>query len=76
MNHTSAGLGIPNDSAFRRDALVATLHPIWLKSEARRLSRKGRKRAIGGGMSYHLEFAEQLLLSLMYYRTYTNGPQI
>ena len=43
------------------NALVATLHPIWLKSEARRLSRKGRKRAIGGGMSYHLEFAEQLL---------------
>lgn len=54
------------------DALVATLHPIWLQSEAQRLSRKGRKRAIGGGMTYHLEFAEQLLLSLMYYRTYTN----
>lgn len=54
------------------NALVATLHPIWLQSEALRLSRKGRKRAIGGGMNYHLEFAEQLLLCLMYYRTYTS----
>lgn len=54
------------------EALVATLHPIWLESERQRLSRKGRKRAIGGGMSYHLKFAEQLLLCLMYYRTYSS----
>ncbi len=54
------------------DPLVATLHPIWLKREHRRLSRKGRKRAIGGGMSYRLKFAEQLLLCLIYYRTYTS----
>jgi len=31
--------------------LVSTLHPIWLQSEARCLARKGRKRAIGGGMA-------------------------
>ena len=54
------------------NALVATLHPIWLKSEVKRLSRKDRQRAIGGGMTYHLEFTEQLLLCLMYYRTYTS----
>jgi hypothetical protein len=54
------------------NALVTTLHPIWLKSEVRRLSRKDRHRAIGGGMSYHLEFTEQLLLCLMYYRTSTS----
>ena len=54
------------------NALVATLHPIWLKSEEKRLSRKDRQRAIGGGMNYRLEFAEQLLLCLMYYRTYTS----
>lgn len=53
-------------------ALVSTLHPIWLQSEGRRLARKGRKRAIGCGMNYHLEFAEQLLLCLMYYRVYTS----
>ena len=52
--------------------LVATLHPIWLESEVHRLSRKDRQRAIGGGMNYHLEFAEQLLLCLMYYRMYSS----
>ena len=54
------------------DTLVSTLHPIWLDSEVRRLSRKDRHRAIGGGMTYRLEFTEQLLLCLMYYRTYTS----
>lgn len=54
------------------NVLAATLHPIWLESEQKRLSRKNRKRAIGGGMNYRLEFAEQLLLCLMYYRTYTS----
>ena len=54
------------------DALVCVLHPIWLESERHRLSRADRQRAIGGGMSYRLEFAEQLLLCLMYYRTYTS----
>ena len=51
--------------------LVSRLHPIWLESEEKRLSLKNRKRAIGGGMIYRLEFAEQLLLFLMSYRTYT-----
>ena len=54
------------------NALVATLHPIWLKSEEKRLSRKDRQPAIGGGMNYRLEFAEQLLLCLMYYRIDTS----
>lgn len=53
------------------NTLISTLHPIWLESEDKRLSRKNRKRAIGGGMSYHLDFSEQLLLCLMYYRSYT-----
>ena len=54
------------------NALVATLHPIGLKSEEKRLSRKDRQPAIGGGMNYRLEFAEQLLLCLMYYRIDTS----
>ena len=33
---------------------------------------RDRQRAIGGGMNYHLEFAEQLLLCLMYYRMYSS----
>ncbi len=52
------------------DDLVLKLYPLWQESEHKRLSRKGRKRAIGGGMKYILEFSEQLLLCLMYYRTY------
>ena len=54
------------------EALVVVLHPIWLDREHHRLSREDKQRAIGGGMSYRLEFAEQLLLCLMYYRTYTS----
>ena len=41
------------------DALVCQLHPIWLASEAGRLSRKNRQRAIGGGRKYRLQLAEQ-----------------
>ena len=54
------------------ELLVCQLDPIWLESEHHRLSRTVRQRAIGGGMNYRLEFAEQLLLCLMYYRTYTS----
>ena len=52
------------------EALVCQLHPIWLASEAGRLSRKNRQRAIGGGRKYRLQPAEQMLLCLIYYRTY------
>jgi hypothetical protein len=52
------------------DVLVRETYPLWIKSEHKRLTRKGRKRAIGGGMAYRLEFSEQLLLCLIYYRTY------
>ncbi len=53
------------------DALVKKTYPLWLKSERKRLSRKGRQRAIGAGRKYHLEFSAQLLMCLIYYRTYT-----
>ncbi len=51
--------------------LVGQLYPVWTKSEHKRLNRQGRLRSIGGGMKYRLEFAAQLLLCLIYYRTYT-----
>lgn len=54
------------------DDLVARIYPLWETRERKRLDRPGRQRAIGGGMKYKLEFAEQLLLCLMYYRTYTS----
>ncbi len=53
------------------DKLVKDTHPLWLKSEHERLSREGRKRAIGAGRKYELDFHEQLLMCLIYYRTYT-----
>ncbi len=53
------------------DDLVKKTHPLWLKSEHKRLSRKERKRAIGAGRKYELDFEAQLLMCLVYYRTYT-----
>ncbi len=52
--------------------LVKETHPLWLKSEHERLSREGRKRAIGAGRKYELDFSAQLLMCLIYYRTYTS----
>jgi len=50
--------------------LVKDTYPLWLKSEYDRLSREGRKRAIGAGRKYELDFPAQLLMCLIYYRTY------
>ncbi len=36
------------------------------------MSRASRRRAIGGGRKFRLQLAEQLLLCLIYYRTYTS----
>ena len=53
------------------DDLVTKTYPLWLKSEHKRLFRKNRKRGIGGGRKYELDFPAQLLMCLIYYRTYT-----
>lgn len=53
------------------DDLVKQTQPLWQAREIKRLSRSNRQRAIGAGRDYKLEFAEQLLLCLIYYRTYT-----
>lgn len=54
------------------DELIDRMVPHWQKSEHRRLSRPKRQRDIGAGRKYHLKFAEQVLLCLIYYRTYTS----
>ncbi len=54
------------------EALSRQVQPIWLASEKQRLTRKGRQRAIGGGMKYRLRLDEQLLLCLIYYRSYVS----
>ena len=54
------------------DKLVKATHPLWLESEYKRLSHPARKRAIGAGRKYELKFSAQLLMCLIYYRTYTS----
>lgn len=54
------------------DTLLLKITPLWHEFEKQRLSRKNRKRAIGGGRQYELELSEQLLVCLIYYRTYTS----
>jgi hypothetical protein len=54
------------------DDLVKETYPLWQKSEHKRLSRPHRKRAIGAGRKYELDFPAQLLMCLIYYRTYTS----
>ncbi len=54
------------------DDLVKRTYPLWQTGERKRLSRAGRQRAIGAGMKYRLDFASQLLMCLIYYRTYTS----
>lgn len=52
------------------EALAARTQPLWETQERRRLSRPNRQRAIGAGNDYTLYFSSQLLLCLIYYRTY------
>lgn len=52
------------------DELVKKTYPLWLEMEHKRLSRHNRKRAIGAGRKYELDFSSQLLMCLIYYRTY------
>lgn len=53
------------------DNLLEQTYPLWVQREHKRLSRKGRQRAIGAGRKYELEFSAQLLMCLIYNRTYT-----
>lgn len=53
------------------DKLAEETRPRWERGEHERLSRPNRKRGIGAGRRYALDFSSQLLLCLIYYRTYT-----
>lgn len=52
------------------DELYAQVQPLWLEHEIRRLSRRERKRAIGGGRNYTLHLKEQLLMTLVWLKLY------
>jgi Helix-turn-helix of DDE superfamily endonuclease len=50
--------------------LLKDIEPLWVEAERKRLSRRGRKRAIGAGTPYSLPLCDRLLMLLIYYRTY------
>lgn len=50
--------------------LLEKLTPIAIADEYKRRSWKGRQRKIGGGDTPKLSLAEQLFMSLLFYRTY------
>ena len=54
---------------YKFDQLVASVEPLWLKSEAKRLRHK-RKIKKGSGRRYGLTFEESLAMLLLYTRTY------
>ena len=55
-------------TAFRR--LLAEVTAAWDAAQTRRGQRAGRKRRVGAGPPFALALADQLLMLLIYYRTY------
>lgn len=52
------------------DDLVRDILPRWEKAEHRRLTRRNRMRAIGGGPHFELSVTDQLLLTVIWLRRY------
>ena len=50
--------------------LLSSITPCVEAAEHSRLSKRKRKRAVGGGTPYSLPLCDRLLMLLMYYRTY------
>lgn len=60
-------------SGIRRedfDDLAPKVQPLWEQHRQKRLFRKNRERLAGGGRKPELAFEAQLLMCLIYYRTY------
>jgi len=57
-------------TAFR--SLLAKVEPAWLAAQAKRRARPGRRRRPGAGPKHSLGVADQLLMLLIYYRTYVS----
>ena len=52
------------------EELYDKVQPLWLNNETERLSRRERKRAIGGGRDYVLKLKERLLMTLVWLKLY------
>src|SRR6267154_856474 len=79
MSHTERLLRCPE--AFRRltgldpatfRALLPQVEQAWLDAQRRRRQRPGRRRRPGAGPKFALGVADQLLVLLIYYRTYVS----
>ncbi len=79
MSHTERLLRCPG--AFRRltgldpatfGALLPQVEQAWLDAQCRRRQRPGRRRRPGAGPKCSLSVADQLLVLLIYYRTYVS----
>ena len=57
-------------SPVQFDSLLSQLQPKYDIANYKRLNRKERKKAVGGGNQYTLALEDRLLMLLMYYRTY------
>jgi hypothetical protein len=77
MSHTERLLRCPK--AFRRltgldpatfRALLPSVEQAWLDAQRRHRHRPGRRRRPGAGPKFTLRVADQLLVLLIYYRTY------
>jgi DDE superfamily endonuclease/Helix-turn-helix of DDE superfamily endonuclease len=79
MSHTERLLRCPE--AFRRltgldpttfRTLLPQVEQAWLELQGRRRQRPGRRRRPGAGPKFALSVADQLLVLLIYYRTYVS----
>jgi len=56
----------------RFKALVTEVEPLLEAANVKRLSRRERRRGIGGGRRYGQSACDRLLMTLIYYRTYVS----
>jgi Helix-turn-helix of DDE superfamily endonuclease len=79
MELTGQSLRIARSKSFERlsglnvekfKGLIEAMTPAIEAAEKKRLSTRERKRNVGAGNSYKLDICDQILLTLMYYRTY------
>jgi hypothetical protein len=54
------------------DSLLAQVEPAWRDAQSRRRERPNRRRKPGAGPKHSLGVADQLLMLLIYYRTYVS----
>jgi hypothetical protein len=70
IKHPAAFKSLTGLQIAEFDELYERFAPVWEQAEAKRLNRANRRRALGGGGVYHLNQRSQLLMVLLWLRTY------